>query len=449
LDAFNTNGTGRSLYLNFYAESDIVLGSTITNSTTTINGNLNISENTGTVASATGGSLTLYHDNQGGESSIVFRNRNDLTTDYGYIKYKDDYLNTTIHRGLLELGVQNDGVGTGNIDNMALMPSGFVGINKRNPQTMLDVNGDINCNGKLHIIENTGTTHGPNGGSLVLQHNNVGGESTIVFKSAKDPTDYGYIQYIDDISGNSGFERSLLAIGTQNDGGTVHVDNIALMPSGNVGVNTRSPQTMLDVNGDINCNEIQVNSIPLNSFTNMTFLYNYTVTTGNAWGRGRRVIAQNFERCYSHNAQFNRNGSNAQCDSSYYGTYLIEAHVTFRNDGTGRVNPVIGIGINSDVVNGSINGTNTGPNWETALTNGYCQHNIFSAQYTRNDQGEVSTLSCSRIYRFTNSTDNVAIHTFIANTTNTTFTSDLLTYKIFNAGLSFRYLGNFSTPTIG
>lgn len=36
------------------------------------------------------------------------------------------------------------------------------------------------------------------------------------------------------------------------------------MPSGFVGINTREPQTILDVNGEIDCNEIKVNSISIN-----------------------------------------------------------------------------------------------------------------------------------------------------------------------------------------
>jgi hypothetical protein len=44
---------------------------------------------------------------------------------------------------------------------------------------------------------------------------------------------------------------------------------------------------MLDVNGEIDYNEIKVNSIPINSFTNFCYGNNFAI--GN-WGRGNRVM---------------------------------------------------------------------------------------------------------------------------------------------------------------
>ena len=142
LDAMFANGTGRALFLNFYAQSDIHLGSWINNSTTHVNGNLNITEVNGTLPTDAGGSLTLTHNDPGGTSSIVFKSKTDEGSDYGYISYKDDYQNTSLQRGLLTIGIENDAVGSGNIDNIALMASGFVGVNTTDPQATLDVNGD-------------------------------------------------------------------------------------------------------------------------------------------------------------------------------------------------------------------------------------------------------------------------------------------------------------------
>ena len=440
LDAFNTNGTGRSLILNSFAESDIVLGSTINNSSTIINGNLNIIENTGTPATASGGSLTLTHNDDGGTSSIVFKSKIDVNSDYGYISYQDNY-GVYTQNSLLEIGVQNDAVAS-NMDNIALMTSGNVGIKTRTPQATLDVNGDISCNQMTmnNVLIGERVNNSTDGNGLMVQ--------TLYNPSINSDTAGSIFEVRS--SGNA----SRLWVGQDLTSSGQSKFMFGLKTTGGDEGNPDNYNGKLDTDGSVDCTEIKVNSIPINSFTNMTFLYNYVVTSANAnenntWGRGRKMIIVNYQRCYSHNPHFYRSGTNVKCDSSYYGTYLIEAHATFRNDGTGRVNPVIGIGINADCVNGAINDVNTGPNWETALTNGFCQHNIFSAQYTRNDQGEVSTLSCSRIYRFTSETENVAIHTFNANTTDTTFTDELTTYKIFNAGLSFRYLGNFSEPTIG
>jgi hypothetical protein len=123
--------------------------------------------------------------------------------------------------------------------------------------------GTTEPKGRLHIYESVGTTTGSNDGthatcgSLVIEHGDSGGASSIVFPSAVNKeSDYGYIKYQDDISYGSTYsedERSLLIIGTQNDThGNNNHDSIALMPSsGSVGIGTTSPVYTLDVNGSV------------------------------------------------------------------------------------------------------------------------------------------------------------------------------------------------------
>lgn len=108
-----------------------------------------------------------------------------------------------------------------------------------------------NPGGKLHVYEGTGTAASANNGSIVIEHGNAGGSSSVVFKSRENAgSDYGYINYSDDGSGNGGnTENSLLEIGVQNDGVTIHQDDIAIMPTGYVGIGTRSPDAKLDVEG--------------------------------------------------------------------------------------------------------------------------------------------------------------------------------------------------------
>jgi len=124
-------------------------------------------------------------------------------------------------------------------NNVIFESSGELGIGEASPDA------------PLHITESTGTAASANDGSLILQHNDSGGASSLVFKSAANPgNDFGYIQYEDDGSGNgSTSENSLLTIGTQNDGSGANQDDIALLPSGNLGIGTISPAAKLDVDG--------------------------------------------------------------------------------------------------------------------------------------------------------------------------------------------------------
>ncbi len=735
IDSFNTvDDTGRDLYLNFYAESGVFIGSHNNNSTTTINGNLKITETTGTSPIATGGSLTLIHGDTNGSSSIVFKSDNNVNNDYGYISYKDDIDNAGGQKSLLEIGVQNDSV-TSTIDNISLMPSGFVGINTRTPQTMLDVNGDtkisgnlelgtiidveqkiidisnnnagggvpsitydavtltttfdgsyiyiptdlsfqlgplipnlysfilslnsrtswlentgqglkinnntiieenlgtrtsqlsirpaddiqdavqeiyskngtstlklgdddgvtktftnilksengnatfygnnsgetkfmeynstddkiniskymdlslndLNCkfmrrysngskywlsqnhnssvfefrngghhidsfnpgsaatgrdmyinyyaqagvilgsnlvnstskvNGNLIIDELTGKSPASSGGSLTLIHQDTGGSSSIVFKSKRDGADFGYISYQDDISGNSGNERSLLEIGVKNDAGEVFGDSIALMPSRFVGINTRTPQTDLDVNGDvrmhavdcsaitvngttqcnddvdvsgnINCNEIQVNSLPLNSFTSFTIGTEYTPTNASnqvyEWGQGQIIRGETSPlptstKTFTHNSQFYYTSSLYACNLNSLGTYEIYADVIYRNNSGARHNPVIGIDIDDDITT-TVSGK-TAPNWSYTPN----QETPFSAQYVRMGEGKVTSLQAKRTHTFTSTTERVSIRTFLEVAGGTDFIDTATGYLIMVATIKFKYIGNFNSIT--
>jgi hypothetical protein len=204
----------------------------------------------------------------------------------------------------------------------------------------------------------------------------------------------------------------------------------------------------LGLNGNINCTEIKVNSIPLNSFFNFTYGYNYTPNSHN-FGKGRHIVVDSstLNETYSHFVTFDRTNENFTCKAQYLGTYEIQAHVTYRNTAGGRHNPCIAIGVNDDVVNGTIGSTGTSPNWLTKLTNSYSQHNIFSAQYVRMSEGKVTTLSCTRIYHFNNTTDEISINTFMEIAGGNDFGEEAGAYHIMNAGISFKYIGNFDNIT--
>jgi hypothetical protein len=98
--------------------------------------------------------------------------------------------------------------------------------------------------GKLHLLEAKGTLASAKEGTLVIEHADSGGYSSVVFQStvARD-SDFAYMEYREKNPNST--EAGLLTIGIQNDAD----DHIALMPSGNVGINTTTPGYRLHVNG--------------------------------------------------------------------------------------------------------------------------------------------------------------------------------------------------------
>ena len=316
-----------------------------------------------------------------------------------------------------------------------------------NPSTSTS---DMTINGKLNIFESIGSFPSSSGGSLTLEHGPTPSNraSSIVFKSSLNTNDFGYIAYYDDYN-NQPAGRSLLEIGVQsnsNDETTDNIDNIILSPSGYVGINTVTPRTMLDVRGNINCSEIQVNSIPINSFTN--FRFGTVPGVRLKWGSGQHLPVSISQAVYSHNQQFDPNLSDDEfnCNFAYYGTYEITCNVIFKNLSTARLTPCIGIAINNDI--NDISGSSVSPKF--TLRPHY--QTPFSVQYVRMGEGKVCNLSCSRIFNFTSISQNVSINTYIergADTTAPYYNEEIenTLYELFDASIQFKYLGNFDNIT--
>jgi len=135
---------------------------------------------------------------------------------------------------------------------MVIQSGGNVGIGTTNPTEKLDIAGKLKLSGGIIINETVGTTRSSTNGTIVLNHENSGGHSSVVFTSrANRGSDYGYISYQDDLYNRSGYEISLLEIGTQNDGPGGVGDYIAIMPSAYCGIGTRTPTEKLHVEGRI------------------------------------------------------------------------------------------------------------------------------------------------------------------------------------------------------
>ena len=139
--------------------------------------------------------------------------------------------------------------------------NGKVGINKNVPE------------GTLHIYEAIGTQASPNNGTIVLEHGNAGGESSIVFRSNQNGgSDYGYIKYLDNGSGNgSTTENSLLEIGVQNNqAGSTFQDDVNINASGSLGINNISPHPSASIDMGRTNQGLLINRVSLNSITDAT-----------------------------------------------------------------------------------------------------------------------------------------------------------------------------------
>jgi len=162
------------------------------------NGASVIYEPIGSKATANSGTLTLLHGDPSGSSSILFKSVND-PFEYGYIQYEENSAGSTgYHFGLMTIGIENDagaGAYTTQADRVSLFPSGgrgFVGVNTKTPQQALDVSG------QMRIFEGIGTVASDTSGTLILEHANAGGTSSLVFKGPNSITkDYAYVQYQD------------------------------------------------------------------------------------------------------------------------------------------------------------------------------------------------------------------------------------------------------------
>jgi len=126
----------------------------------------------------------------------------------------------------------------------------------------LEVNGSTSLNGTLNILEQNGTVFGANNGSIIVDHENNGGASSIIFESRSNRgSNFGYIQFQDASSVGAGGKSSRLIIGTQNDAD----EHSILVPSGNVGIGNANPSQKLTVAGNMNTSG-NIRSSSLNVF---------------------------------------------------------------------------------------------------------------------------------------------------------------------------------------
>jgi hypothetical protein len=159
----------------------------------------------------------------------------------------------------------------GNVQIGNTIATRSLGINRRaDPAYSLDVSGDV------RIIETgPGTLASATTGTLVLSHTESGGRSSITFTSPNTGGDYGYIQYFDNSNSLLTQETSggLMVLGVENrDGSGNTSDRISLYAdagTGNIGVNTLTPEYHLDVSGTLRYSAVSENLVPITASSNI------------------------------------------------------------------------------------------------------------------------------------------------------------------------------------
>jgi hypothetical protein len=301
-------------------------------------------------------STGVYSSNLSGSATISLSGNND----YGQIQY----IANNIDNGVLQISTGDNGNepitfvqtnGSASTERMRIHSNGNVGINNSAPAYTLDVSGNANVGpvgtnsytSQLSVHETTGTgpytqasagatptPTAPTTGSLVITHNNSGGTSSILFPStANSGSDYGYIQYFDNVGGSG--EKGLLLIGIENDITSSNWDRISLYAdqgNGYIGINTLNPLYNLDVSGNANISGY-INSAGPYCCLTYSVGTDGTVPEAISGTAGNIYVTPNQTQTGTFLSNISIINNSLQLPTGYYGVYKVKFTVNVNNSG--------------------------------------------------------------------------------------------------------------------
>jgi hypothetical protein len=254
------NGTGQYNYINALTLQSISLTNSLIgiNTSTPSNATLDVSGSL-RVGSGNVGIINFGQTGNGG--------------------YRSAYINST-STNLYILNQQPGAFqfGTNNVERMRIAADGKVGIGTTAPGYLLDVSG-----GGAHI-----QTTDP---QLIIRTNRPvynGSKAAIQFFTTEDTNPMGRIECVDQSTGNGVYQNDMIFYSGRN---VTNIERMRILANGSIGIGTSTPTSILDVSGSMTVGGSNGTSEPFTSFTSkkyattaIGFVNAFSITTTNNYG---------------------------------------------------------------------------------------------------------------------------------------------------------------------